>query len=130
MNANSELFSLYDQWRLLTEEEGQAIRQGQWHQVNRRQKLKRDLQGKIIQAAESWQASWPQSETSRVEYDRQFRPILAELITMESRNHELISARHDRSQAEIGGLDQSARHLRGLQRAYGSADQGRWHSYS
>src|SRR6185436_14511338 len=55
MNASSQLRSLYEQWRLLTEQEGTAIRAADWTRVGECQSEKKRLQPHIQKADDELQ---------------------------------------------------------------------------
>ena len=130
MTTQPDLRSLYEEWRILTETEGDAINHSQWQEVNHQQALKEELKERIINAAQEWQAAWPVAEDGRREYDRQFRPIVSELITMESRNHECLCLQRQKLQSQLENLERTTCSLRGVRRAYGAPNASRWQSYS
>ncbi|MCL5097770.1 MAG: hypothetical protein M1608_09660 [Candidatus Omnitrophica bacterium] len=127
---HARLLDLYAQWRRLTEAEGKAIANGQWPEVNRNQACKEQLKEQIVRATGFWLAKWPNPAQQTAEYDRQIRPILAELVMLESNNYELLDAKCQKARAEQGQLDQSVRNLRGLHRAYVPSEPSLWQSYS
>jgi hypothetical protein len=51
MNTQCDLVVLYEEWRVLSEEEAHALDFAAWSQVNQCQDAKRELQDKIIQAS-------------------------------------------------------------------------------
>jgi hypothetical protein len=134
MNANAHqlLISLYAEWRRLTDLEGTAIGNDEWPDVARQQQLKQELRDQVVQTTEQWHRDWTdaETETANVRFEREFRPIVADLIQRESRNHELICQRRHRVQSELSSLNQSSARLRGLHRAYASGTGNRWQSYS
>jgi hypothetical protein len=135
MNANAHqlLVELYAEWRRLTDLEGAAIGADEWPNVARQQQLKLELRDQIVQTTEQWHVERAATETetaANVRFEQEFRPIVADLIQRETRNHEMICERKQRVQSDLAALRQSSTRLRGIQRAY-SADTGsRWQSYS
>jgi len=134
MNANAHqlLTELYAEWRRLTDLENVAIGNDEWPQVSRQQELKLALRDQIVQTTEQWHHEWTSTETepTSVQFEREFRPIVADLIQRESRNHELLCQRRHRVQSELSSLRQSSSRLRGIQRAYTGEANSRWESYS
>jgi hypothetical protein len=134
MNAEAHqlLIALYAEWRRLSDLEGNAIGNDEWTDVARQQQLKQELRDRIVQTTERWRREWTdtEAETVNVRFEREFRPIVAELIERESRNHELICQRRRHMQSELSSLNQSSARLRGLHRAYACDTGNRWQSYS
>ncbi len=124
-SAEERLFGLYAEWRRLSEVEGQAITAGQWREMERQQNLKEQLKTQIFQATVCV------TETQApADYERSFRPVVDELILLETRNHELLWTRRQKVQRELEDLSCTRRQLRGIHRAYQSPHGGGWHSYS
>lgn len=121
---------LFAEWRIASHAEGRAILAGDWPAVEKCQQSKEALKLRILPAAEQWQSKWPRREDGQQEYERAFRPIVSELISLEHRNHEWLRLRRENTEAELRTLDDSSRKLNGLQRAYGSRQHTRWQSYS
>ena len=67
---------------------------------------------------------------SQKEYDRRFRDIVAELIVLESRNHEQICARRQAAHQARERNHQALQNLRSVGRAYGAVQPMCWQSYS
>lgn len=121
---------LFAEWRLASHAEGRAILAGDWPAVEKCQQSKESLKLRILPAAERWQSKWSRSEEGLQEYERAFRPIVSELISLEHRNHEWLRLRRENAEAELLTLEDSSRKLNGIQRAYGSQQHTRWQSYS
>jgi hypothetical protein len=134
MNANAHqlLTELYAEWRRLTDLEGAAIDQDEWPSVSRQQALKQVLRDRIVQTTEQWhlERAGAQTEPTHVHFEREFRPIVTDLIQRETRNHERLCQRRHRVQSDLAALRQSSTRLRGIQRAYATAAGSRWQSYS
>lgn len=130
MSAQTLLFDLYAEWRRLTEVEGEAIGSGEWQRVERQQSLKQQLKEEIVQATERLRAEWTEVEREHQAYERRFRPIVDELIVLETRNHRLLSTRRTEARAQLNHLDRTSSNLRGLHRVYGTTAAWRWQSYS
>jgi hypothetical protein len=130
MPTHPALNDLYAEWRRLTEAEGEAITGGQWQLLAAHQQRKQSLKLEIVDATQVWHTEWPQTETRQTEYERRFRPLVDELIQLESRNHELLCQRRRRVESELAELDRSRGQLRGVQRAYAGQASSWWQSYS
>jgi hypothetical protein len=130
MSAHHELLALFDQWRHLTESEGEAIRAATWATVSKCQDAKFKLQARIVLTTELLQAELAAAGLGQGEYDRQFRGIVAELIALEARNSEWLSDQRKRAEQANHELAQTSRNLRQVHRAYAPARQPNWHSYS
>lgn len=125
-----ELHHLFHEWRLLTEAEGRAIAGDDWTEVQRQQQRKEDLKVRLSQVAEAWRNFWPNTGGTHAGYEREFRPIIAELVALETANARLVAARRESAQREFTEWDRATENLRGLNRAYGVSGGGHWTSYS
>jgi hypothetical protein len=121
MTASDELHALYKQWRRLTQSEGEAIRLGAWPQVEHFQQAKRQLQPRISEVA---------ARLDAVSEERQFGPIVEELIQLERQNSVLLQAQRQVAQHQQDLLNKTSRHLRQLHRSYVPAASAHWQSYS
>ena len=129
MNAN-DLTLLFSDWRETTRAEGDAIAHGRWSEVAAHQQHKRDLQRDIVTVTEAWQRTWPRTGETQADYEQQFRPLLGELIELETRNALLIDELRAANRAEQSRMDQTVTTLRGVRRAYGTSTSTHWASYS
>jgi hypothetical protein len=125
-----ELEHLFGEWRQLTEAEGRAIAGDDWTEVQRQQKRKEDLQVRLLCATEAWRNLWPSTGETHADFERQFRPLIAELISLETTNAQLVATRRENAHREFAECDRAAENLRGLNRAYGTSAGGHWSSYS
>ena len=129
MNAR-ELENLFGEWRQLTEAEGRAIAGGDWTEVQQQQQRKENLQVRLDCATEAWRKLWPGTGETQADFERQFRPIIAELISLEAANARRVATRRENAQREFAECDRATGNLRGLNRAYGASAAGHWTSYS
>ena len=130
MKTQPALHDLYAEWRRLTEAESEAITGGEWDLLAVHQQRKQSLKVEIVEATEVWQCDWPLKESRRTEYERRFRPVVDELIQLESRNHELLCQRRHSAELERAELSRTRGQLRGVQRAYAGQTSAWWQSYS
>jgi hypothetical protein len=124
------LLDLYAEWRRLTELEGAAIDREEWPVVFQQQQLKRGLQDEIVRVTEAWNHELSAAREGSAPFDRDIRPIIADLIRLESHNHELVCERRQTAHSLRQTLDQSSANLRAIHRAYAPGAAVRWQSYS
>jgi len=120
MNSRNRLASLYEEWRLMSEAEGEAIRTSAWQRVRHCQNTKAVLQTKIVSATEELNAAFYSAEEIR----QQFRPVLEHLIHLEIRNNHLLGDERTQLENERDQLDKSQRNLRQVRGAYGGTLTG------
>jgi hypothetical protein len=121
MSPSEELKELYAQWRVLSEQEGVAIRRAGWLEVDQAQSSKNRLQARIVEVTQL---------IDPVPLELEFRSVVDGLIELERRNAAWIEAQRHETQAEVGACDRSARSLRQLQRLYIPPARQNWQSYS
>lgn len=114
--ASNRLASLYEEWRLMSESEGDAIRSLAWQRVDHCQTVKAALQAKILEAVESAGTELYFAEEIR----RQFRPVLEHLIGLERRNSEWLAVERGKLDLEKEALNRSQRTIRQLHGSYGT----------
>ena len=130
MIAKKSLFDAYNSWEQLTQAEGAAIQSGDWARVAECQQTKQSLQKQIIQLTESAQSECIEAGLDSKNFERDRRPIINNLISMESRNSELIAIRRHAADVEKLDLDQAAQNLRRVQKSYSPPASAVWNSYS
>lgn len=121
MTPVEELRALYEQWRVLTEEEGTAINQADWSRLARTQTAKARLQPRITDVS---------GHLDPNVHEREFRPVVERLIELERRNQARLQHRQTNAQAQQNELDRSRRHLRQLHQSYVPPARAHWQSYS
>ncbi len=121
MSPADELSALYAQWRSLTEDEGDAIKSGDWAQVEHYQSAKSRLQPRIIEVSQRLEVAV---------HEVQFRPIVEELMTLERRNSTLLRETRRSANQQKQDLDKSSRNLRQLHKSYVPPVRAHWQSYS
>ncbi len=120
MNAHHRLAALYEEWRLMTESEGDAIRSLAWQRVEYCQRIKANLQEKIVEASEHAAHAVHSAEAIR----QRFRPVLEHLIELERRNNEWLAVERRKLEVEQGEMNRSNRTIRQLRGTYGSLPAG------
>lgn len=119
MSASPKVDSLLDQWFELTQAEGTAIQNADWEQVQQAQAGKARLHHFLSE------------QRARLGDIHPFASRIARLISLESRNEELLAAQMRRWHSEKEQLEQGTKNLRRIQRSYAPARSGaRWNFYS
>jgi hypothetical protein len=107
---------LFKEWRALTVAEAEAIQEKDWHRLEDCQNAKAGLTLEIGRRGQ--------------QDDRGLRPIIDELIAMESENQRALAAARLGLEAEYALLEQAGRTVRQVSRAYGADSRPTWQSYS
>ena len=100
MNIQCDLVALYEEWRVLSEEEAHAINFAAWSQVDQCQDAKRELQDKIIQAADMLQKDARCQSLDQKQIAGEVRERLTHLIALELRNQELLNTQRGKAQKQ------------------------------
>ncbi len=127
MSARQDISKLLDQWLQLTQAEGGAIQAASWTKVKKIQADKARVQKSLAEA----QGEWARQNPGAPPAANPFRADLARLISMETRNAELLAAQIRRAEAERISLDHAYRNLRRIQKSYIRKPQPvAWQCYS
>ncbi len=129
-HALSALRGYYDQWRSLTEAEGEAIRGGHWPQVAQLQETKRQLQPLILGATRELRAECARCGVDAAAVEEQLRSLVEQLVQLESRNGQSLAEQLRQSHAQLQQLDIAGRNLNQIRRAYSRAREANWESFS
>ena len=121
MTSADELSALYQQWRSLTEDEGEAIEAGAWTNVEQFQIAKARLQPRIVEVSQRLDAAT---------HEQHFRKVVEELIRLERRNNALLHSQRQAAETQKQELDRASRHLRQLHKSYVPPARTHWQSYS
>jgi hypothetical protein len=130
MSAKKNLVEAYGSWEKLTHAEGAAIEQEDWSKVSECQQTKQGLQRKIIHLTEAAQTECIEGGQDQKALEREMRRIINTLITLESRNAELLAGRKQAAEARRLELDQASHNLRRVQKSYAPPSGAIWNSYS
>lgn len=128
MSASSRLNALYEEWRLMSEAEGQAIRSEAWVQVARCQGVKSELQRQILEAVGGPDDS--ERSASSEELRARFGNTIRKLIELEHRNSSWLEECRQRKDTERAGEQVKQRSLGRLKDAYARQGGPAWQSYS
>jgi hypothetical protein len=118
--SRAELLRLYGLWRTWTIEEGDAIRAGNWPELERLQTRKRSLQDSILAASRAGERAG----------DGNLRRLVEELIAMESRNAESLAGLLREGRAQREALEAGFHRLRQVRKSYCPERAAGWQSYS
>jgi Tfp pilus assembly protein PilV len=130
MDAAADLMSVLAEWRKLTERETQAILNDDWENVAEQQQRKAQLREAINRAREWAGAARATGERSGSGWEDKLKAVVTELVALETRNRDVLSAKRQGWQAELERVNVTVRNLRGVRRTYGGVHSHRWHSYS
>lgn len=116
---------LLEQWLEFTQAEGAAIQSAAWAKLRVIQARKADLKKSLAEA----EARWVRENSGAVQ--KPFRAEVSRLISLETRNAELLAAQLRRAQAQQESLNDAGRNLRKIQRSYVPRTlPTAWQSYS
>jgi hypothetical protein len=130
MTARNTLLGLYEQWRLQTETEGEAIRTHDWSTVSACQQAKHKLEPLIRDWTGAARREQCQRGTAPKLLDQELQRILKELIQAERRNQNWLAQHQTTLQTRQGELQQTVHNLRRVRRSYVPRDGSIWQSYS
>jgi hypothetical protein len=130
MDTSADLMSVLAEWRRLTERETQAILNDDWKNVAEQQQRKAQLREAINRAREWAGAARATGERAGSGGGDKLKAVVAELVALETRNRDVLSAKRQGWQAELERVNVAVRNLRGVRRTYGGVHSHRWHSYS
>ena len=128
MNPRQTLWELYEEWKVLTRGETEAISLGHWHRLENLQKAKLRLQAQIV-AAEQHMPGEPGQVTLGPAAVPLFS-LVSGLIQMEKANRAALATRLAEAHQEQADLDGSLARLRKLRHSYATGRPSAWHSYS
>ena len=127
MSARHEVDKLLGQWFRLTQAEAGAIQSAAWTNVTDIQSAKSVLQKSLAAALEQWTS---ENGHRILPVEHPFRTEVSQLVSLEARNAELLSAQVRRAETERHLQTESIQNLRRLRRSYGQKTDKGWESYS
>jgi len=128
--ALSAVRAYYEQWRTLTEAEGDAIHSGLWKKVEQLQETKRQLQELILGATRELRVECARAGADAAAVEQQLHGLVEQLVQLESRNGQSLAEQLHQTQAQLQQLDAAGRNLNQIRRAYGHAREANWESFS
>jgi len=129
-NALSGLRAYYEQWRSLTEAEGEAIRSGLWQQVGQLQESKRQLQEMILSATRELRAECARCGVDAAVVEQQLHSLVEQLVQLESRNGQSLAEQLHQSHTQLQQLEGAGHKLDQIRRAYCPTREANWESFS
>ena len=127
MSARQDINQLLGHWRKLTDAEAGAIQAAAWAALRDIQSSKNALQATISAALEKWSA---ENGVPASAGNHPFRAEVSRLLSLETRNAELLAAQIRRAKAEKQTMADTVRNLRRLRLSYGEKPAKAWESYS
>jgi predicted ATPase len=125
MSARQEIAGLLEQWLELTQAEAAAIRSETWPSLKEIQAAKTSLQKRLSEAREKWASESP-GEAFACACKHPFFAEIARLLSLETRNAELLAARLRRACAKRESMNEAARNLRNVRQSYVVKPAGVW----
>lgn len=125
-----ELEALLGEWRDLTKAEHRLITEEDWAGVQQQQDRKQDLKQRIERTTGARPGFRPPNAEEEAGDEMRLRPLVAELVALETINAGLVAARRAAVRVQLSEFDRTTEVLRGLNRAYGAACAAHWSSYS
>jgi hypothetical protein len=107
---------LLERWLTLTQDEAVAIQDAAWMRVTEIQAGKAALQQLIIDVHERWEKENPRDLIHPETHP--FRAQLGRLISLESRNAELVAVQRRRALVQQQVVEQAGRNLRKVRSSY------------
>ena len=127
MNSRQEVDQLLGQWFRLTQAEAGAIQSASWPSVGEIQSAKAELQKSLTRALKQWTA---ENGRRSMPADHPFHADVSRLISLETRNAELVAVQMRRAQLEKEMRAEGLRNLRRLRRSYGNKSAKTWEACS
>lgn len=122
-----DLLHLLDDWRNITLAEEKAIGAEDWDALGLLQSKKSLIQELIDKADSSLKFSNP---NARLRAEHQLKALADELLQLEGRNRQVLAEKIARTDSALKEMDKTSRSLRGVHKAYGSAEHSFWQAYS
>ena len=129
-SVKKELHRLHSRWQCLTQEESAAIAASNWDLAIQHQTSKKRLQEETAGAKQHLQEVVERCGVDWAQLRSEFLPTVEELISMESRNRELLAAQLRQARARLRETNHSASNLQQLRHAYAHGANSVWQSYS
>lgn len=127
MSAHGEVERLLAEWLELTRAEAGAIQSAAWCSVGEIQSSKARLQTSLTRAVQQWTV---ENGWQSLPANHPFQARVGRLISLETRNAQLVAAQMLRVQAERRRCAEDLLNLRRLQRSYGRTPAKSWAAQS
>ena len=123
------LIDLYTRWGVLTRAESEAIHARDWAALSEYQSEKQSLRDEITRLQEV-AASKPRQAGADAMAANKLKPVLEQLIRMESDNASLLAAQKQLLAEQQSALRHASRTLHQVHQAYAAGRSEVWNSYS
>jgi hypothetical protein len=127
MSARHEVNHLLGQWLELTRAEAGAIQAAAWPNVGAIQSSKAALRESLTRALDRWNL---ENGRATIPPNHPFRAQVNRLLSLETRNAEIVAAQMRRVQHEQQRNAEDLRNLLRLQRSYGRPSGKNWETFS
>jgi len=124
MNPADNLLALYEEWRIATAAETDAINAEAWVRVSQCQETKQRLQVRILETTDRGQRQRTPADELKL------RRIVDHLAALEMQNKMSLARKQERVRQQQTDLETAERTLNRLHRAYAPGERTGWHSYS
>ncbi len=125
------LLQAYESWRAVTLRERVALQRRDWVGVSDCQSAKSELQLSILHLTKvSHRNSTLLGHAKSSEFAQKLQGILAELISCEKSNAELIQIQRRSTEVQRKEIESTHRLLGRLHKSYGQSSETYWNSYS
>ena len=128
MTPEDQLLKLYERWGVLSDTEGEAIRDGDWSKVAETQRGKEALQDQIM--ARTGVLVQTTGDFAVQALQERIHGVLHKLIQQEKRNQASLSEQRQTADDQAADCRSAGRNLRQLRKAYSHSRSSNWHSYS
>jgi len=125
MDHRQHIAAVLKQWLEMTHAESHAIQSGNWAELRKIQASKAALRPPLGQAIEQWRAANPAEAAANP-----FRAEVADLLSLEAQNGNVLAARKHRAQAKKRLLEQALFNLRRVRSSYTKPGRLVLNSYS
>ena len=119
MNAESELFHTYSEWRRLVLAESKAIQTRNWNLLSDCHLAIRDFQSVVGGLTRDTREEWRRSGCSLTEKEQNLRVVVDGLIDLTRQNQSLLQATIARTRIQLEKLGEAGKNLKRLRAAYG-----------
>ena len=124
------LLEAYEDWRRLTELEGEGIRARDWTLVTDCQNRLAALQTRMIRLTSDARAEWRRTGMDLSEKESNLRHTISNLMELEMANRPSLNATKEAARAKLEQLHSARQNLKRVERTYSSTGSAGWNSYS
>jgi len=130
MTADATLLEAYQDWRRLSELEGEAIRTKDWTLMWDCQKRLADLQPRIVRLTSGARAEWQQAGADIAQKEKNLRQIVSGLVELEMQNSSSLTAAKEMVRAKLDQMETARNNLKRVHRSYSTPHPAVWNSFS